>query len=343
MNEDNLQINNRTNEPENERKIKFSELKLKYKKPFIVVSGIFLLLGLIISSWYLLIGNSVQEANKSGQILRLSLSAARIDSGGVKPDSGFLLRSNVSLSESDIKKIIKFKPDVGYTVKTIPKVFSFLNFAHAQDQNATGSQDIYEIKPETNLDPGKIYQIYTATSSDVQVDHNYSWAFQIKAPFQVSSVFPADKATDVPINSGIEISFNHDGIKDISQYFSIEPAVKGKFEKYSDRFVFVPENLASSTIYKVIVKKELKAGGSDDQLADDYVFSFETAGGPTQGDYKYFNWNDDLIYFTPDKNPTLEVNTNYSSGIGVLTVYKFSSADNFVKSYLDNKNDPLRC
>ena len=63
------------------------------------------------------------------------------------------------------------------------------------------------------------------------------------------TTLPSSQATDVPVTTGIEFTFDQDGSVDAASHFSIEPAVKGRHEQHGRTVVFVPERLEPATVY----------------------------------------------------------------------------------------------
>ena len=89
---------------------------------------------------------------------------------------------------------------------------------------------------------------------------------------------PADRTDNVPVNTGIEMSFTHSGVNDeIKNYFEIAPSAKGHFEYHGKTVVFVPDSLEKGTLYTVTIKKGLPLINSTQKLEEDFSFSFETA------------------------------------------------------------------
>ncbi len=112
-----------------------------------------------------------------------------------------------------------------------------------------------------------------------------AWAFQTQKRFAVSAVFPAQAATGVPVNSGIEITYNEDIFAGeehaaMEDYFSITPAVEGAFEYHNNTAVFVPKGLDYGTVYTVVAAAGLVSPISGGRIAEDTVFSFETEAAP---------------------------------------------------------------
>jgi hypothetical protein len=103
-----------------------------------------------------------------------------------------------------------------------------------------------------------------------------TWAFQTAKKFSITSCFPGNAATNVPKNSGIEITFSSAGYTPIDGYFSISPHVEGRFEYHKSTAVFVPKSLDYKTVYTVTIKAGIKLEGTNDVLLEDYDFAFET-------------------------------------------------------------------
>lgn len=267
---------------------------------------------------------------------QFTLEAVSADTAGVDPGTAFILKSTQALSGSAIKKILKFNPEIGFSVKKTGGVSSLVNSAFAQSPGSETTQSVYEIKPAETLKGSEIYRAEITDGS--YADHEYSWAFQVKSVFQVVQTHPRDKGTDVPVNSGVEIVFNRENLLNPQDYFEITPKIDGTFEQHGDTLVFLPKNFAAGTVYKVTIKKGLKSQGSEDVLGEDYLFSFETGGGSYSGSQPYFNLGSDFLEFVPGKKPTFEVYYSNLNLAGVnLNVYKFSGADEFLKSYQDSR------
>lgn len=312
----------------------------RHKNLIIFAVGLLLILGLLISGWKLF-SESFKPKEAKGNIT-FNLEATKADANGITPDTKFTLKSTLNLSKSEVEKLIKFSPEVKFSVKNKNLGFNFIRFALAQTGGDANFQAAYEIQPDEPLTKDGIYKIYTATSTDVNLDHNYSWAFQVKAPFQVIEVFPGDKETDVPINSGIEVTFNREGLVAPEQFFKISPEAEGKFSVKREKLIFIPKSLKEKTIYTVTIKKDLKIEGSDDVLAEDYTFSFETSAKEYAGNQKYFEWSKDFQEFTPGKKIVPEVfSRNLKSAELEISVYKFLNGDNFISSYVNQENRPF--
>lgn len=103
------------------------------------------------------------------------------------------------------------------------------------------------------------------------------FAFQTKSDLAVSGVYPRDGASYVPLEAGIEFTFNAPGVN-LKDFFEIKPETAGSFETNDYTVIFRPEGpLSPDSIYRVTVKAGLTAPGGM-SLKEDLHFSFETTG-----------------------------------------------------------------
>ncbi|MBX4205338.1 MAG: Ig-like domain-containing protein, partial [Candidatus Doudnabacteria bacterium] len=243
------------------------------------------------------------------------LTAQESDIAGIGPNSSFILKSTVSLSTYQVGKVVKFDPEIEFDVESI-------------------GENTFRITPKGNLDENKIYQIQI---EEGVADREYSWAYQVKAPFNIIKTSPGNK-TSAPVNSGIELTFNRTDVKNIEKYFEITPNVPGRFEVSEDTAVFIPKNpLAEHTIYTVSVKKGLGASGTSDTLNEDYQFAFETQT-TNSPEYNYISFTDDFVTSPAGINPDLGVYSYNFSGSLSASIYKISSPDEFIGTYQNSRN-----
>lgn len=113
--------------------------------------------------------------------------------------------------------------------------------------------------------------------SDEKGDVRDSWAFQTTESFRVKSVYPADGSEYVSNNSGIEIVFSSPpDVKCASEYFTVTPAVAGKFQVHRNTLYYIPSGkMKKDTVYTVTVKKGFKSDLSG-ELEEDFTFEFKT-------------------------------------------------------------------
>lgn len=204
------------------------------------------------------------------------------DSVGVDLSSGFKILCDNSMAQSALENTLSVSPQESYSIEKV----------------STGE---FHIRFDRDLKPDSIYRF----SFD---DGNRSWAFQTKKAFSLSRTMPRDKSTYVPTDTGIELTFSHEEIKNLEEHFEISPPVKGHFIYHHKTAIFMPEKeLEPGTIYTVTVKKGLELKGSSDVLEGDHSFTFETQRAPGDEIYEYLNFTETLYSFTPDREPVLDV------------------------------------
>jgi alpha-2-macroglobulin len=249
------------------------------------------------------------------------LQPEQSDTAGVTPNSAFILKTSVDLSEFQVKKIVKFDPEIDFSVESI-------------------GNKTFRLKPVGDLAPDKIYKVIIPEGAG---DRDYSWAYQIKAPFQVINTIPGNRTGFAPVGTGIEMNFNREGFINPENHFEINPKVEGRFEQRGSTLVFIPKNpFAAGTIYTVTVKsglayKDAEGKPSEDMMPNDYVFRFETE--PQQG----FR-GDDFIYLSRDTTQYLPnikpVVTLYASESikPQAVVYKFNSGEDYINNYSSSRD-----
>ncbi len=186
-----------------------------------------------------------------------SLVANRMDRDQVDPTTAFTLTSLGQLAVADLVETVEVDPPIELTIDTA----------------ADGASA--NLHPRESLEPGRVYRFTIRTPAGAVAG---SWAFQAAAPINIVTTIPGDHATKVPVDTGIELTFDQDGVVDLASHFSIEPAVKGTFEQHDRTVVFVPgAALQPATLYTVIVRAGVGIEGSGQGLSDDMKVQFETA------------------------------------------------------------------
>ena len=90
------------------------------------------------------------------------------------------------------------------------------------------------------------------------------------------TTLPGDRSSDVPVSTGIELTFDQDGVIDAASHFAIEPKIEGRFETHGRTLVFVPGKLEPATLYTVTLRAGVGVAGSDVRLEEDVRLRFET-------------------------------------------------------------------
>ena len=304
-------------------------------KKLVKIIGIILIVCLLLGFGYYFF----QQRQKS-QIIegRFEIVPTLSDDAGIDPETSFIFLSSEDIAIKKLKKMIRFQPSIDFEIRKVNKAAKggFLNQVLAAGSEEDSKVFRFEIKPQKPLETNTIYKI--VLSKDY-VEREYSWAYQVKAPFQVIATHPGDKKTNVPLNSGIEITFNREGFIDIEKYFSILPKTEGAIRSVGNKIVFVPQKLLPETIYRVTLKKGLKVKGSKDTLNKDYTFQFETGKEYYSSQFPYLSFNNDFLIFPSQTFPRFTVYCNkINSKVIEGEVYKFSSPEEFLESYQNSRD-----
>ncbi|MBL7078161.1 Ig-like domain-containing protein [Candidatus Shapirobacteria bacterium] len=258
------------------------------KKRLLIILGIALLLTLIkffiwpkFSSHLPNLGKKINLNSQAD----ITLVATKKDNSGILPNTTFLLSSQAPLNTAELEQSLTIIPALSLEIKQT-------------------KENEWEITPSKELAKGEIYQFKLPSLIGGVQAQEISWAFQVQTPLEITGSLPADKITDVPLNSPIEIYFNNPEFTPDQNYLEINPSLDGHWEKHQNTLVFVPQKLTSTTIYTVKVKKGLVLSGSEETLAQDYVFQFET-GEEEKVRTPRFNFTRSLFETSPDLPPTI--------------------------------------
>lgn len=195
----------------------------------------------------------------------------------------------------------------------------------------------FELTPKESLESRQVYSIQIASAfiddNGIQVQRDYSWAFQVKDQFKVLQTLPRDKATNVPLDTGIEITFSHDNFINPEDFISITPHLEGSFEIHKRTVVFVPKNLAQGVVYTVTVDKGLELEGSKEGLIDNFTFQFETSSKDySRGAYRYLDFSENFNEFASNQEPALRIYSHNYSKPHQLKMYAFKSEASFIEA-----------
>ena len=138
---------------------------------------------------------------------------------------------------------------------------------------AREDSNTFIITPAIPLTSNSVYVFRLAR----EVGEDITWAFQTTVRFEITSTFPRNQATNVPVRTGIEISFSHGDAPDISSHFTIYPHVAGEFTHRDSTAIFMPTSpLQRGQIYTVTISPGISLPYSSDVITTERVFSFET-------------------------------------------------------------------
>ncbi len=187
----------------------------------------------------------------------VSLTASASDASGVAINSDFVLKASIDVDESALRQGMTVEPPVTFDVKK------------------SGDRE-FHLVPQQPLKEETLYHFKLTLPQAGQGSMSRSWAFQTKTPLRIVQTLPAQSATDVPLNTGIELTFTYDGVNDVTPFLEITPPTAGRVEVHKRVVIFVPESLQADTLYTVTVRKGLGIANSALTMNDDFSFQFET-------------------------------------------------------------------
>lgn len=253
------------------------------------------------------------------------VSASKTDASGVAPDSQFILMSNRDVTLDFLKENVSIRGEEKPDISQSPDGF-------------------YLITPKKPLEPNRLYFIDILAEDGSTI----SFAFQTQKEFTVLGSLPADTATYVPVDTGIEVYFSYPDVADIAPYFEISPKVEGRFEHHGYTWSFIPKKLEPGTIYTVTIKGVTAANGSK-ALDEAYTFSFETnpdslaTANPDKGGlYIQNSWFDFSTFEAPVIPFNIYVYGNRSSSNAEITadVYRFADLESFIETVREKEKVP---
>ncbi len=223
------------------------------------------------------------------------LTATAADAHGVvDPTTAFVLESAEALDPDEVAALLAFAPPIEVEVTRDKPVTAAAGHSRGPLAGLLGgvahAQSLahrYRITPAAPLAPGGVQRIALRGSSAPDAPHLRSWAFQARAPLAVVHTLPADESTWVPTDTGIELTFNRDGVDaaEVERRFHIEPAVDGRFEQRKRTVVFVPRDLVSGTLYTVRLDAGVPGPDGEATSAPTIVrFQTRRAEGYDEGD-----------------------------------------------------------
>lgn len=258
------------------------------------------------------------------------LVAQDSDSTGIAIDTEFLLETEDDYSLEEIRNAFSIDGEPSPTIEELDTNFYSINLARPLMENS----------------------LYTFR---ISMDKETTWVFQTQSAFEITGSLPGEKSLNVPVNSGIEINFSHENFTNLQEHFEITPAVKGSFEVHKKTAVFVPDKLDYDTVYTVRVKKGIKIQGTNREIDEDYIFSFETASSvnttPLPDEIVTSISVGRYLYdFASDENPEVLVNYSIYNRSGrkftppeinaQIGVYSYSDFDSFFDAIKEKNSTP---
>jgi len=184
------------------------------------------------------------------QAKNVTMEAENQGEGGVEPDTAFIMTVKGAPPAEELRAEITAEPDIAYDL-------------------TESEPGVYRLKPLRPLDAGE--EVVFAVRGQ-------SFAFAAANTLLVISSMPADGGERVPLDTGVEFTFNTRGLalSSLERAFSISPRAEGCFEEGDGRFVFYPtEELRPDTNYIVTLALSLESE-SGATLKKEHVISFTT-------------------------------------------------------------------
>ena len=220
----------------------------------------------------------------SGYTAVADLTATKVDGAVLALGSGFRLASLDGTPAADLAGRLTVEPTLKFTI----------------EQDADGAA---LLTPDEPLTPGVVYQFTLSGAEGQAVD---SWAFQTRQPLRIISTVPADTETDVPLDTGIEVTFDQDGVTDAASHVTVAPATEGRFEQRGRVLAFVPDGpLAPATLYTVSVSPGIPVQGTGEILEDAVTFRFETTATEGAAREATFQFEDDMFESATAERPVI--------------------------------------
>lgn len=263
------------------------------------------------------------------------MSADDTAAAGLPVDTVFSFESAVDLAPAEVEALLQADPALRFEVEEAASASvrgRGLALPRAQLDH------VYTIRPTEPLDRGRVYRFRMLDRTDGDVLG--TWGFQTARALSVVQTLPADGSYGVPTNTGIELTFSHEGVADLDRAWSMEPPTEGRFEEHGRTTVFVPDELLANTLYTVRVAAGVTVAGSDLALDDDFELRFETGSedrtGIAAATGPAFAFSRPLWEAPADTAPVLSM---YSTGGSAdpdvsasISVYRFAGIEEFGES-----------
>ncbi|MCL2577941.1 MAG: Ig-like domain-containing protein [Defluviitaleaceae bacterium] len=135
----------------------------------------------------------------------------------------------------------------------------------------------FTVTPVIALTHNSVYVFRLQRENEIDI----TWAFQTAKRFEITTTLPRNEATNVPVRTGIEISFSYGDAPDISEHFNIYPHAEGRFISRDSTAIFMPTSpLAHGTVYTVSIRAGVGLEGTSEVIGTERVFLFETEPAP---------------------------------------------------------------
>ncbi len=198
----------------------------------------------------------------------MELAAVRGAAAAMDAAAGFRLRATGDVALATLLARLRVEPAFDYRVAT----------------DAGGRSAV--LRPVAELPAGARYRF---TLLDPKGSPLTGWAFQVGGPLHVVGTIPHDESVDVPPTTGIEISFDRDGVAlaagdVVVRRISDRSLVRGALERHGRATVFVPAaRLQAGSVYQVTIRTGAGAADGLPGLPQAVSFAFRIASQARAG------------------------------------------------------------
>ncbi len=197
-----------------------------------------------------------------------ALTAVAGSSSAMDATSGFRLRATAGVPLASLLERLRVEPALAYRVEPA----------------ADGGSAI--LRPKAALQAGSQYRFTLVDGAGAPLT---GWAFQVAGPPRVVGTSPGNESTDVPVTTGIEFTFDQDGVvvegsDVVVRLLPDGTALAGAVEMHGRAAVFVPaRRLLEGRAYQATVRAGTGAGSGHGGLSGDVTFTFLTGRTATVG------------------------------------------------------------
>ena len=181
------------------------------------------------------------DASIPEALRRLTVSNDTAKRGVIASDSVFTVRTGGETTAEELARYLRVSP--------------------AADMEITGEGTEFTMRPRSALEANTLYRfsVVDTQAESTTLLSAASFVFQTEDVPRVTGMFPADRATGVPVNTGIEFTFNEvlAGGAELARYITVTPAVDFRWEIYQHgkTLVVIPEKkLEAGEAYTVTVE-----------------------------------------------------------------------------------------
>ena len=171
-------------------------------------------------------------------LCQITVSNDTAKRGVIASDSTFTIRTGGETTAEEFSRSLRISP--------------------LADMEITGEGTEFTMRPRTALEANTLYRfsVTDTMAESPALLRAASFVFQTEDAPRVTGMFPADRATNVPTNTGIEFTLNEvlNDTADLSQYITVAPAVDFRVEVYQHgrTLVVIPDKkLAEGEAYTV--------------------------------------------------------------------------------------------